>query len=380
MSATVDTVLDAARRLDARFAGTVDAEFETELAAMQAIRDGVIPSPQRYANVLLVALRITGTGASYRDAHDEYVWRDPSLYLNDEFLARCNGLPVLMGHPEGNVLDSAEFAQRIVGVIALPFVRDSEVWGIAKIYDDNAAKLLAMEKLSTSPAVVFRSADDNAKITTDGGDTVLIEGRPMLLDHVCITPNGVWDKAGAAALGVDNHFTRGDSTMTAIERLEREVRELQQHIGPDHRSADRAKFIAARDRADAVVRAYGDAEGAPPPVAGERLLDYRARLLAPFQKYSERFKTVNLAKIQDAIAFGSLENEIYADAMKALRSGVDVPAGGLRAIITRDATGLARFKEYVASDPGACWNQFKRPTQFVRAWRNPETGREMRVF
>src|SRR6185437_11692277 len=62
-----------------------------ELDIAKAMVTGDLVSPQRYDNVLLVALRITGTGAAYRAGIDEYVWRDPSLYMNEEFLERCKG-------------------------------------------------------------------------------------------------------------------------------------------------------------------------------------------------------------------------------------------------------------------------------------------------
>ena len=55
--ATIDEVLDRVSRLP----GAVDvSQFDTELGAMQAMRDGALPSPQRYANVLLISLRVTG--------------------------------------------------------------------------------------------------------------------------------------------------------------------------------------------------------------------------------------------------------------------------------------------------------------------------------
>ena len=133
----------------------------SEHDAARAIRDGVLPSPQRFGNILLIALRITGTGAAYRDQHAEYVWRELAIYMNPEILERCQGLPVIWQHPEGAVLNSDELADRIVGTIASPYMRQDvqEVWGIAKIYDVSAASLLETEKLSTSPAVVLRSGE-----------------------------------------------------------------------------------------------------------------------------------------------------------------------------------------------------------------------------
>lgn len=203
-----------------------------ELSLARAMRLGEITSPQRYENVLLIALRITGTGASYRTASGtklvddkgeplktdkgkpvysgEYVWRDASLYLNDEFVARCNGLPVIWVHPEGGQLDSKEFGDRVVGTIMLPFIDGDEVWGIAKIYDDQAKSLLETQKLSTSPGVVF--ADLGVKLPSDDGKQILIEGKPSLIDHLAICELGVWDKGGPAA-GVLNQSPVGDTIM-----------------------------------------------------------------------------------------------------------------------------------------------------------------------
>lgn len=73
----------------------------TELELAQRIRDGTAPSPMKFSNMWLVNIRITGTGLAYRTGLKEHVWRDPNLYLNDEFLQRCNGLPVIANHPDG---------------------------------------------------------------------------------------------------------------------------------------------------------------------------------------------------------------------------------------------------------------------------------------
>lgn len=167
-----------------------------ELGIAKAIRAGELASPQRYgSNLMLVALRITGTGAAYRQGLDEFVWRDPALYLNPEFLERCQGLPVILEHPEKSTLNTEEFRKRIVGTIMLSYIQGDEVWGIARILDMDAAQMIEEERLSTSPAVVVRSADPGSR-TTFGSSKLLIEGKPVLLDHVAICPQGVWDKGG----------------------------------------------------------------------------------------------------------------------------------------------------------------------------------------
>lgn len=190
-----------------------------ELGIARAMADGRLSSPQKYRNVTLFAIRITGTGVSYRLSQKEFVWRDPSIYLNDEFLARCSGLAVIWKHPPKATMDSQEYADRVIGSIMLPYIQGDEVWGIAKIYDDEAIALMSDKDnpLSTSPAVLIGSDKTNPKITLDGGEVLLIEGKPILLDHVAICEAGVWDKGGEPS-GVNTSTLTGDIEMTDEEK------------------------------------------------------------------------------------------------------------------------------------------------------------------
>ena len=180
------------------------ANAKTEFDIAELIREEVMPSPQMYANMCLLAIRITGTGLAYRSSIGEHVWRDPSLYLNDEFLKRCNGLTVIMDHPDTAVLTSDEFKNRAVGSIMLPYIKGDEVWGIAKIYDQDSVNEILEGEISTSPSVVFDNTAGNTTLTTENGEPLLIEGVPFLLDHIAIVTKargskGVWDKGGDAA-------------------------------------------------------------------------------------------------------------------------------------------------------------------------------------
>lgn len=193
-----------------------------ELGVAKAIRDGTLASPQQYENIALFAIRITGTGVAYRSQLDEHVWRDSAHYLNDEFLQRCNGLPVIMEHPKRAILDSKEFTDRIIGTVMLPYVSGSEVWGIAKIYDASAARMMENRQLSTSPGVSWRDFTTNLVLKRDDGSTLLIEGKPSLLDHIAVCELGVWDKGGEAS-GVLNQTRKDNTVPKTIEELEAEV-------------------------------------------------------------------------------------------------------------------------------------------------------------
>jgi len=177
------------------------AGIKTELDAAKLMSEGIIPSPHVYGNMHLLAVRITGTGLAYRSSIGEHVWRDPSIYLNDEFLARCNGLTVIMDHPDGAILTTDEYKTRAIGSIMLSYIKGDEVWGIARIHDTNAMKEIAEGYVSTSPCVTFDELAGNVTVHTESGEPILIEGKPCLLDHLAIVTKsqgsaGVWDKGG----------------------------------------------------------------------------------------------------------------------------------------------------------------------------------------
>lgn len=189
---------DSTRADSASFA--VNDPTETDIA--RAIRDGKLESPQRLDHVWLFDLRVTGTGVAYRASLDEWVYRPPEFYLNDDFLERCQGVPVLFDHPEKGLTDTEEWRQRAIGALVLPYIpghddefhATNEVWAIARIYDDDAAELMLTTHTSTSPAVEFSGKSDLHYTRTDDGDRLMIESKPTYLDHLAVCPEGVWDK------------------------------------------------------------------------------------------------------------------------------------------------------------------------------------------
>ena len=184
-----------------------------ELDIARAIRNGDLPSPQQYQNIWLFALRITGTGAAYRPGIKEFVWRDPALYLTDDFLERCQGLPVIFVHPTRTLLNSQEFTDRTVGTVFIPYLAGEDVMAIVRIYDQAAAQIMASTQLSTSPGVLFSKAQmDAEREKLPDGSSLFVEGEPILLDHVAIVENGVWDVPGRPA-GVITSLESKDATV-----------------------------------------------------------------------------------------------------------------------------------------------------------------------
>lgn len=204
-----------------------------EYEVAEAIRDGDLASPQPFENVLLVDMRISGTGVSYRPKLREWVYRRPENYLTPEFLRRAAGIPIIYEHPEASVLDSKSFGQQVVGTMQLPYVKGEDVWGIARIYDQATAKELSTEPMSTSPSVVFRDPAVNYEVELDNGETLLVEGKPSYLDHLAICQKGVWDKGGeASGVRVDSVAMINASLARLARRvIAYQVERLNQRIG-----------------------------------------------------------------------------------------------------------------------------------------------------
>jgi hypothetical protein len=403
------------------------ANIHTELDAARLVMSGVLPSPTRFANVTLFDLRVTGTGTAYRSADDEMTYRPPEFYLNDEFLQRCNGLPVVWVHPEAGRLNSAEYSDRTIGTIMLPYIKNDEVWGVARIYDDAAIQAMSESQLSTSPGVVFRSMKDNATITDEEGNSLLIEGIPALLDHLAICEQGVWDKGGNPA-GITLTDLEGVNMSDATEAKESVkddsgekvptwASQLMDSVKSMHsrmdsmESAEKAKCDAEAEKAkcdaeadkllsknkdglmdeaedmpaddlktaaDAEDEMVGMADAqskadsifqahgqrAPRAMDGETLSNYRKRLATKLKTYSAECKDVSLVGLSvNDSVFGIIEGKIYADALAAARSPVGLPAGTLREIRKTDMTGRV-ITEFVGS-PSAWTDGFKRKASIM---------------
>lgn len=194
----------------------------TDHAVAEGIRDGIYASPQKFGEFWFFDLRITGTGMAWREALGEYAHRDPDLWLSPEFLERCNGLAVIFEHPEKAGLNHEEYRERSIGAIVLPYIKGDEVWGIAKIFDDDAALAMQNTHRSTSPGVT--PPKGTSAIALESGAKVLDEGLPLILDHLAVCEAGVWDKDGPPEGVRLDSLVAKEQTVTEEERktLEKE--------------------------------------------------------------------------------------------------------------------------------------------------------------
>lgn len=206
-----------------------------ELQVARMIASGELTSPQRFENMMLYAMRMSGTGVAYRQGIDEFVLRDPAIWLSQDMIDRCAGVPLIWEHPEKSVLNSEEFGARSIGTTMFGYVKDADLWCIVRVYDEDAIKAMEEDQLSTSPAVVFRDPEANKHLTLDGGEALLIEGVPSYLDHLAVCGirdgkaiPGVWDK-GAELTGIDHTEVKADAEVKpslSLARLDSAIANL----------------------------------------------------------------------------------------------------------------------------------------------------------
>lgn len=167
-----------------------------DLAIAQKMATGEIPGIVATDKCLLVPMRITGTGVSTREKKDENqmtvrfeIDRPADVFLSDRFLQMCAGLPVAYLHPDAaeggfTSINYDNWREYIVGTIFYPFIKDTEVWGVAKVFDLSMLDAFKAGIVSTSPFVTSESVP--------GANGMYVE-KLEDINHVAIVSAGHWD-------------------------------------------------------------------------------------------------------------------------------------------------------------------------------------------
>ena len=184
-----------------------------ELDIARQIASGKLPSPQPVplANYWLLDMRISGTGFAYREKSDSYVLRPADDYLTDDVMAMCNGLPVIVEHPE-NPIDGVTEDSHTIGSVFYPYIKGTEIWAITKIWDEQAIQAIVDNEFSTSCS--FRAGSET--IDVDGTE-IKKDLPPQSANHVAILQStmGVWDKCNPDAISI-NTDSNEDEPMAVI--------------------------------------------------------------------------------------------------------------------------------------------------------------------
>ncbi|WP_048862467.1 hypothetical protein, partial [Acidisphaera rubrifaciens] len=119
---------------------------------------------------------------------------------------------------------------------------------------------------------------------------------------------------------------------------------------------------AAQSRADQVAQHFG--KRAPAPMVGESVQTYRGRLLLGFQSYSKDAAKLDIHTINVPVAFGIIEDKIYADAIAAAKDMSDFIVEGTILPMTEVTPEGHRITRYHGGRSFV--HNIKPPAQYVR--------------
>lgn len=150
-------------------------------------------------------IRVTGTGETIRvDDNNDYIVMDRNKYefTNNDFLKQCESLPITINHPKDSLLTPETFKDaKIVGNTIYAYVKDSEVWAIAKIFDkDLIENRLGIDLKSTSPGVL-----SSYDIIVFGA----YQEKRGIINHLAFVKAGHWDQTSKIAYQI----SKGDKQM-----------------------------------------------------------------------------------------------------------------------------------------------------------------------
>ncbi|HIB4715696.1 TPA: NUDIX hydrolase [Klebsiella pneumoniae] len=396
---------------------------ETDVAAL--IADGTLSSPQFFYNMWMFAIRVTGTGVTWRSADQEMTFRNPDDYLTPEFLQRVAGVPLIWLHPEKRTLDSDEFSKRVIGTLTNAWVADKgEVWAVARVYDAEAAEIMATRQLSTSPTVKFSEVAQS--IIVDG-QPLLVEPSPELLDHVAICEQGVWDKllnpTGVKSDSIpkeaenmdkeelvalinqtlDARMAKADSEAAdlkakadAEEAAKKEKADAEDKEAEEAKAKADAEEKAAKEKADAEAKAKADAEEAEKMAkekADSQLLQEIAELRSriPTELSDEERNEVAEAQVKADSVFSSFGKRapipLSGEKPMAYRRRLmiqlqehspDYKAVDLSAIA--DSQLLSTAEKHIYADAQKAASLSVGPGMLREIKRKDATGREISIF
>lgn len=396
---------------------------ETDVAAL--IADGTLSSPQYFYNMWMFAIRVTGTGVTWRSADQEMTFRNPDDYLTPEFLQRVAGVPLIWLHPEKRTLDSDEFSKRVIGTLTNAWVADKgEVWAVARVYDAEAAEIMATRQLSTSPTVKFSEVAQS--IIVDG-QPLLVEPSPELLDHVAICEQGVWDKllnptgvksdsipkeaekmdeekiVALINKAIDARLAKADSEAAdlkakadAEEAAKKEKADAEAKEAEEAKDKADAEEKAAKEKADAEAKEKADAEAAEKMAkekADSQILQEIAELRSriPTELSDEERNEVAEAQVKADSVFSSFGKRapipLSGEKPMAYRRRLmiqlqehspDYKAVDLSAIA--DSQLLSTAEKHIYADAQKAASLSVGPGQLREIKRKDATGREISTF
>ena len=139
-------------------------------------------------------MRLTGLGLAERIIDNKAMIfnRTKENFATDEFMKIYASIPICIQHPTN---ESGEFeplgfkhSSSIIGNAIHSFLRDDEIWIIARLHNLEAVEIILNNDISTSP--YFISKEVQHEIEND----VIYNEIPLICNHLAIVDKGFWDK------------------------------------------------------------------------------------------------------------------------------------------------------------------------------------------
>lgn len=141
-----------------------------------------------------IPMRLTGLGLAERIIDNKAMIfnRTKENFATDEFMKIYANIPICIQHPTN---ESGEFeplgfkhSSSIIGNAIHSFLRDDEIWVIARLHNLEAVEIILNNDISTSP--YFISKEVQHEIEND----VIYNEIPLICNHLAIVDKGFWDK------------------------------------------------------------------------------------------------------------------------------------------------------------------------------------------
>jgi hypothetical protein len=235
------------------------------------------------------------------------------------------------------------------------------------------------ERLDSIETEDKKREDAAKKRRRDDDDEDTLQHKLKAMDDAI--ESGDPDQIAKAHAALKEHLHDDDDSVKrkdAKRRRHDDEGEDREYDGPKKVVADsvtrdnrrREALLNIQSRADSVSQALLN-QDAPAPMQGERVSDYRRRMLRPFLAYSAPFRNVDLNAIDDGPVFDGMEQTVFKDAMAAAsdRDALNASAiGQLRRVVKRDDAGR-NIVEYFGQ-PRMWLDQFACPVKRVACINN----------
>ena len=141
-----------------------------------------------------IPMRLTGLGLAERIIDNKAMIfnRTKENFATDDFMKIYASVPICIQHPtnENGEFEPLGFkyASSIIGNAIHSFLRDDEIWVIARLHNLEAVEIILNNDISTSP--YFISKEVQHEIEND----VIYDEIPLICNHLAIVDKGFWDK------------------------------------------------------------------------------------------------------------------------------------------------------------------------------------------